>query len=203
MTFDIAGKVWRNGLVASHNEISLAVVCRQCLRVAEVILRLHVNEVNKSQTIEQQTNANANHDVTRLFNGHIIYPPRPTPKSPQYVSANVERIFLEAEDNRMRKKFESAGMAYRKALDVATKEIMPSNRDMLAARLRKMQEEGRLTSEIADWAASVKQLGNDATHEPDAPTEDEVSDLANLTQMALVYLFEMPERVRQLRAADG
>jgi Domain of unknown function (DUF4145) len=45
----------------------------------------------------------------------------------------------------------------------------------------------------------IRLLGNEAAHDEKEPEQQEIDDLANLTRMTLVYLFEMPERVRRLR----
>ena len=138
-------------------------------------------------------------DITDLFNGAKVYPPRRRPEAPQYVSPEVERAFLQGERNRLRGDLDAAGAMYRKALDVATKQKAPDIKGMLQQRLAGMSKAGMLTPEITDWADQIRLLGNEASHDLDEPTKEETESLANLTRMTLIYLFEMPERVRLMR----
>ena len=106
----------------------------------------------------------------------------------------------------MRGNNDGAGMLYRRVLDIATKELDPSLAGKwLAQRLRDLTAAKRLTPDISDWASRIKALGDEAAHEEDEPTSAEVADMANLTRMALVYLFEMPKKIADMRtpAASG
>ena len=94
---------------------------------------------------------------------------------------------------------------YRKALERAVKTIhgfetaLEEKQATLASVVKKLSEENKLTTAIADWAKHIRLLGNDGAHEKEPPTQDDIEALANLTRMALIYLFEMPERVAKLR----
>ncbi len=92
-------------------------------------------------------------------------------------------------------------MSYRKALDIATK-ALASEKEAgmnLAPRVKAMKEAGKIAVDLADWADRVRSLGNEANHEAGEPSKEDIDDLANFTEMTLVYLFEMPERVRLKR----
>lgn len=92
-------------------------------------------------------------------------------------------------------------MTYRRALEMATKDKARDlpERKILAQRIELLAKENRLTPALADWANHIKDLGNEAAHEEDEPTEPDINALASLTRMTLIYLYEMPERVRRMR----
>ncbi|UFW75160.1 DUF4145 domain-containing protein [Bradyrhizobium sp. WU425] len=116
--------------------------------------------------------------------------------------ADVERIYLQAERNfPIEGNEEAAGTMYRKALDVGLKKIDPEATGMLAVRIKKLAANGKLTADIAVWAGHIKDMGNEAAHEDEPPTRDELSDLRNFTEMVMRYLFSLPALVKA-RAPD-
>ncbi|MBL8883240.1 MAG: DUF4145 domain-containing protein [Hyphomicrobium sp.] len=119
---------------------------------------------------------------------------------PEYLPADVERAFKQAEDNYARVgNEEAAGMMYRKALDVAVKKIDPSLSGTLGPKLKALHKQGKLTTDIAEWADHVRALGNEAAHD-DTPIErDDLTDLRGLTDMVLRYLFSLPNLIRKRR----
>ncbi|NVN44399.1 DUF4145 domain-containing protein [Asaia siamensis] len=142
-------------------------------------------------------------DIT-LTNGIDIiamWPEEPRPNAPMYLPPNIEKAFLEAEECRLSRTVTAANMMFRRSLELATKD---KGRDLdqtgnLAQRIRILSDAGRLTPEIRDWATHIRLIGNEAAHDEETPTVESVEALANLTRMTLVYLYEMPERVRLLR----
>jgi hypothetical protein len=143
-------------------------------------------------------------DITKFCDKIYVSPVRPNPEAPQNLSAEVKRAFLQAERARINKGLDAAGAMYRKALDVGTKQKAPDLAGLLlAARLRKMEEQGMLNPDVAEWAKHVRLLGNDAADGEDELTHKAIEDLANLTRMALIYLYEMPERKRLMRENSG
>lgn len=147
-------------------------------------------------------------ELTDCFNLVEVWPEPPTPTCPEFVPAEAETIFLEAEDSRLRKKWNSAAMAYRLALEAALKSISLGDTEKDAAYQKKtlfgkidfLADNNLITGAIKDWSHAVRDAGNSGAHEAGKVGGPEVEDQANFTRMALVYLFEMPERVRMLRA---
>ncbi|WP_418610197.1 DUF4145 domain-containing protein [Gluconobacter cerinus] len=130
-----------------------------------------------------------------------ISPSYPTPDIPEYLPQTIERSFAEAERSRISGNILAAGMTYRRALEMATKDKARDlpERKILAQRIELLAKENRLTPALADWANHIKDLGNEAAHDEDEPTEADINALAALTRMTLIYLYEMPERVRRMR----
>lgn len=139
-----------------------------------------------------------------LDNGYVveqIWPAVPGPLVPEGMPDDVVRIYLQAERNfPVEGNEEAAGTMYRKALDVGLKKIDPQMTGLLAARIKKLAADGKLTPDIAEWADQVRDLGNEAAHEETPPTRDELTDLRNFTEMVMRYLFSLPALVTSRRS---
>jgi hypothetical protein len=126
-----------------------------------------------------------------------FWPPVPGPLIPEDLPPDVERIYLQAERNfPVEGNEEAAGTMYRKALDVGLKKIDPAAKGVLAARIKKLTADGKLTPDIAEWSDHIRDLGNDAAHEEAPPTREELTDLRNFTEMVMRYLFSLPALVQ-------
>jgi hypothetical protein len=141
----------------------------------------------------------ANHlgDIAELgWQVREFWPEVPGPTIPENLPTDVERIYLPAEHNYPTAgQEEPAGAMYRKALDVGLKKIDPDTKGVLAARITKLANDGKLTSDIREWAGQIRVLGNEAAHEEEPPTRQELSDLRSFTEMVMRYLFSLPAMV--------
>lgn len=93
-------------------------------------------------------------------------------------------------------------MAYRRALELTMKDKGPALKGTLEKRIDALATEGKLTADIAEWAHSIRTLGNEATHDEEEPTDEDVADLAAFTRVVLEYLYTMPAKVAR-RAGGG
>lgn len=140
-------------------------------------------------------------DVTGYFSVAEFWPEVPGPVIPEDMPSDVERIYLQAERNfPIEGNEEAAGTMYRKALDVGLKKIDPGTKGVLAARIKKLARDGKLTRDIAEWSDQVRDLGNEAAHEDEPPTREELTDLRNFSEMVMRYLFSLPALVQARRA---
>jgi hypothetical protein len=125
-----------------------------------------------------------------------FWPAVPGPLIPENLPVDVERIYLAAERNFPTPgNEEPAGAMYRKALDVGLKKIDPETKGVLAIRIKKLAAAGKLTPDIAEWSGHIRVLGNEAAHDEDPPTREELTDLRNFTEMVMRYLFSLPSMV--------
>jgi hypothetical protein len=132
-----------------------------------------------------------------------MYPQPISTAAPESVPDNVRRNFVQAEEARVRKHRETAGMAYRRTLELALKDIAPELKGTLEKRIDKLAEQSRLTPDLAEWAHSVRELGNEATHDAPEPSAEDVIDLASFTKVVLEYLYTMPAKVRARSPQPG
>lgn len=124
------------------------------------------------------------------------WPAVPPPLIPDHLPEDVQRICLQAERNfPVAGNEEAAGTMYRKALDVGLKKIDPDAKGVLAARIKKLAADHKLTPAIAEWADHIRDLGNEAAHENEPPTREELAALRSFTEMVMRYLFTLPKMV--------
>jgi len=137
------------------------------------------------------------YDLTEYYRVTEIWPEVAGPVIPESMPSDVERIHLQAERNfPIGGNEEAAGTMYRKALDVGLKKIDPDAKGTLAARIKKLAADQKLTKDLAEWSDHVRDLGNEAAHEDYPPTRDELNDLRNITEMVMRYLFSLPAMVQ-------
>jgi Domain of unknown function (DUF4145) len=131
-----------------------------------------------------------------------FWPVAPGPLIPEHLPPEVERVYLQAERNfPISGNEEAAGTMYRKALDVGLKIIDPSvTTGVLKARIATLVQRNLLTPALGEWAEQIRLLGNEAAHEIDQPTRDEVEALRNFSDLVLRYLFTLPAMVAARKA---
>jgi hypothetical protein len=140
-------------------------------------------------------------DVLRMgWKIDSFWPEPPGPLIPELLPPDVERVYLQAERNfPVEGNEEAAGTMYRKALDIALKKIDPSLSGMLGPRIEKLAKAGKLTTDIAEWSSTVKDVGNEAAHDEAPITRDELIQLRSFSEMLLRYLFSLPGAVKKRR----
>jgi hypothetical protein len=129
-----------------------------------------------------------------------FWPQQPEPTIPELIPPDVARVYLQAERNfPTAGNEEAAGTMYRKALDVGFKKIDPNLKGMLGPKINALAKAGLLTQDIAVWSDHVRDIGNDAAHEEDPITREELTTLRNFSEMVLRYLFSLPNAVKKRR----
>ena len=115
-----------------------------------------------------------------------FWPDVPGPLVPELLPPDIERTYLQAERNfDQRGNEEASGIMYRKALDVAVKKIDSSLTGMLGVKLKALAKQGKLTVELGSWADKVRELGNEAAHDEDAISREDLRDLRAFSEMVL------------------
>ena len=138
---------------------------------------------------------------SKLFNA---WPLPVAPKLPAHTPDKILDVLREAESNRARKKegVHAASMMYGKVLDLATKAVS-SDADKsksLFERIGILGAAGKITSDLAGWMQTLRGVRNDAAHDDDALTVDEVETLGEATQLLLQYLFTLPGMLSGFKA---
>jgi len=124
-----------------------------------------------------------------------FWPTQTDSAAPPDAPPQIARNFVQAEEAAARTHREAAGMAYRRVLELTLKDKAPDLKGTLEKRIDKLADGGRLTPDIKDWAHNIRDLGNEATHDEDEPTEDDIADMAAFTRVVLEYLYTMPAKV--------
>ncbi|MCW4591540.1 DUF4145 domain-containing protein [Gluconacetobacter entanii] len=131
-------------------------------------------------------------------------PEQPRPNIPRYLPPDVHSLLLEAEEVRLAKCFRAACVAYRTALDVATKELCASGRAKrlkLIDRIDRLEKEHKITPALREWAHTVRTIANEPAHMPTVVPREDAEEVAEITRMIMKYLFELPAAVAKAKEA--
>jgi hypothetical protein len=130
------------------------------------------------------------------------YPQKEKLEAPQSISKNVEKPFLQGLDNAQRGNHEAAAAMFRKAIETATRELDPSTANKkLVNRIDLLAANGKLTSDLKDWAHLIRLDGNQAVHDDEEFSPEEIEQLKEFTRLFLVYTFTLPAQVFARKAA--
>jgi Domain of unknown function (DUF4145) len=185
-------QVWKGGH-AVHGEVVAHLACPRCSMPSGAHLKAKGTNIANVQNI-------GGDPTTAGWDIRGFWPESLKPAVPEFLPPDVERIYLQAERNfTMEGNEEASGTMYRKALDVGLKKIDPTLTGTLGAKLKRLAQQGKLTAEISEWADHVRALGNDAAHEEDAISRNDLNDLRNITEMVLRYLFTLPNMIKKRR----
>ncbi|MBD8634757.1 DUF4145 domain-containing protein [Stenotrophomonas sp. CFBP 13725] len=173
--------------------------CNSCLNLVCALLK---SDSGMYHWIEQS--AGNLDDVSRVNHARIqhVYPQQERAYAPEHVSNAVKRAFLQGEDNAARRQSDAAAAMYRKALDLATKELDAGLAGKnLAPRIDALHKAGKLTQDLKDWAHMIRLDGNHGAHDDEELTREEIAQLASFTELFLTYTFTLPAQVAGKKAA--
>lgn len=135
------------------------------------------------------------------------YPTQEAASAPASVPASVERAFLQGAQNAAVKNSDAAAAMFRKAIDIATRELDGSLAGKnLAPRIDALHKAGKLTEDLKEWAHLIRLDGNQGAHDDDELSEDQIQQLQSFTELFLTYTFTLPAEVaakKGLIAAPG
>lgn len=136
---------------------------------------------------------------TTRFGIHKLYPSPPSHSAPSHVPDRIAAAYIEASENLHRQKFETSQMLCRKALDLATKRLLPESQKTLYKRIEELKESGKITPEMAAWAHVVRDDGNGSVHDEDEATKEGAAELLAFTETFLMYAFTLPGMIQARR----
>lgn len=134
----------------------------------------------------------------------VVPPPFKAASAPEHTPDIVAKPYDQACRALERGDWDLAGMGFRKALDVATKQLIrdvnPSDLNKwlnatLKQRIEWLFSQGKLTKPLKDWAHIIRDEGNDAAHEEDPYTKEEAEELGHFTEVFLMYVFTLPGKI--------
>lgn len=128
------------------------------------------------------------------------WPHRAIPAAPPFTPEAPSKRFVDGEFSMQNGRYNSAVGMYRACLDLATKALQAEG-DTFYRRLQWLHEQGRVTTDIREWADHVRLDGNGALHDEDDVSKEDAEALRHFTTMFLRYVFEMPGLVGLYRAA--
>lgn len=117
----------------------------------------------------------------------------------EHVPLSIAGKFMEGFENIQDRRYFSAGMVFRKALEMAMNIKFPQIKARnLAEKIAKAADEKLLTEEMKELAKGIKDIGNDAAHE-DTFTQEDAEYMQRYTHLLLVYMFTLPGMVEEIR----
>jgi hypothetical protein len=129
-----------------------------------------------------------------------LWPKPVEPSVPAHVPAAVERAMLQAERNYpIKGNEEAAAMMYRRALELTLGDLHSELKGTLAARIKKLVSQQVLPSSIGDWADEIRELGNEAAHDPEDVSRDQLRMIRGFADAILRYLYTLPAEVAARR----
>lgn len=94
-------------------------------------------------------------------------------------------------------------MMYRRALETALKITFPQARGSLYDRIIALVRSHDLPPAIGEWAHEVRAIGNDAAHDLDGLTADDMTAARNFVDAVLRYAISLPREIAIRRAAQA
>ncbi|HCM1919312.1 TPA: DUF4145 domain-containing protein [Salmonella enterica subsp. salamae serovar 28:r:e,n,z15] len=177
-----------------EHHYSLVFKCRSCekLTIAEV------EDLSKSGKTPESRAGECVIPDDGPYRLCSLYPEPAIISAPEYTPGTCARFFIEARDNLVRQRYETAVMLCRKVMDIATSYIESGeNSTSLAKRLYLLKEQSRITPEMADWAKIIRLDGNVSAHSDENFTEQEAREIISFTETFLLYAFTLPGMVKQ------
>lgn len=138
----------------------------------------------------------------------------PKPKvilAPSDVPENVTSAYLDAKDNLLRRRWNPAGVMFRRAVELAllnfVRKLQPSRESEfkslsnLKARIDWVANHGYIAPDLRDWGHIIRLSGNDI-HEENGITEADALDSAIFCEALLNYLFSLPEMINKRKTVS-
>lgn len=127
--------------------------------------------------------------------------PKPAePSVPAHVPESIARAVLQAERNfPTNGNEEASAMMYRRSLELALKDKFPALTGTLASRIKQLVQRKELPQAMADWADEIRDLGNDAAHDPNVVERSQLTMIRGFTDATLRYLYTLPAEIEARR----
>ncbi len=135
------------------------------------------------------------------FHTQVVLTPDANIQIPDHLPSAVEKSLNMAEVNfRLPDMEEASAAMYRRAIDIAVRNIAPDGKGDLIKRINNLADEGKLPGTMKDWAHQVRIIGNDGAHDIQGVTRKDLEAAQGFTDALLRYLFTLPKEVELRRA---
>ncbi len=126
--------------------------------------------------------------------------PEPTVSNKvEHLPEGVKTTFEKARWQYNGQHYEEACLMFRKTLDIATKDLLQDEAGTLYARIKRLASDGKIPADLADFAHTLRELGNEFTHASE-PTSREAADVETATRLFLMYTYTLPTMLKNRRA---
>lgn len=206
-TFHGEYPVYSAGKVYSWNTFF---VCRKC-RTGIVAVFQHPRHPDGSPQTGLTPISGREGDPQRHgFHLLTVYPTLKPIEAPYAVPTNIAKNYVEAEENLARKQFNSAGLMFRRVLELLTLDKLPDeakkqrqDRKNLKQRIALLAEQYKLSDELQDLANHIRLDGNVAAHDDKDFDEASAHQMKDFTSLFLQYIYTLPQLVNDAREKEG
>lgn len=181
--------------------VSVGATCPNCSSPIAAIL------TNVSATGHSSVNQSVTKFLSEPYGPDIpglsvvnVWPEPPQPVVPMHVPASIERAMLQAERNfTVEGNEEASAMMYRRSLELALKDKFAELSGSLASRIKRLVSDRVLPASMGDWADEIRDLGNDAAHEPEQVDREQLRMIRGFADATLRYLYTLPAEIEARR----
>lgn len=202
---DCYSSIWRGIQYDWQNLAEIFVVCRRCHRPSiQIVSQRETGEPFRDLCKKRNKLASVNvalNDIVK-FERMVTLRDNHHFEIPDHIPEPVASVLEEANSCLASECFNAAAAMYRLALDIATKQKLPSDgepnskiRRSLGLRLEWMFETQVIPLDLHELAKCITQDGNDGAHDGTVGKED-AEDLQDFAFELLRRLFTEPERLR-------
>lgn len=125
---------------------------------------------------------------------YAIYPSSDV--APKHVPDRPRKLYNEATETQGIS-LEGAGMLFRKTLEAS---LHTDDSMKLIARIKRAAKNQKITPAMEEWAHHIRVVGNATAHEIEDFTSDEIVELQEFTRLFLMYLFTLPQMMKDAKA---
>ncbi len=141
-----------------------------------------------------------------LQNGYRLLAVHPSPtrlEAPPHVPEKLRDEYVEGLRVLRGKNFKSAGMMFRRVLEMATKSLSSDEKEKtLYERIAHLENTGKITAGLRGLADCIRDDGNEATHEEEYD-ERKTGQLQEFTRLFLIYTFSLPRFVELAQQGEA
>ncbi len=205
---NVAGTILHFDFLQSH-KCNLLGRCNHCLN--GIVGQVNIGNLSQLAGYHPQEQYYRVQEFIRTSEGNIEddefilsetltwFPKPPEIDIPANLPKNVEEKFRQAERlSNLIDMRDPAGNAYRATLERSILHIDASlTGGNLYSKIEKLAKNGQITEDLKNFAHQIRVLGNDATHNDDDITQEELNNLSIFTRMFLMYVFTLPAMIPQ------
>ena len=132
-------------------------------------------------------------------NTGVVFPTRVKRTAPPGTPQQAVVYFDQAINSFDNKSYDAAGAMLRKSLEVALKVTLTPSKSKLYDLIVQAGLEKKLTTEMVEWAQTVRIMGNSAAHDIDPWSREEAEELLEFVDLLFVYQFTLPMQTKKAR----
>lgn len=208
----IASNVADTGKYRGQTVHNVFATCNHCFNGISAMYVLndsdrYINGMPSANGLISAVHDNIVHFYDDIFERKLDwFPEALKPDVPDHLPEEVRRKFTTAEKLYFLSQhdgdlFDSAGTAYRTALELALKYLDDNSDKNLNWRINHLVKNQVLVKPMGDFAHRIRVLGNQGTHSDISPAE--LSELRLFTQLFLQYTFTLPAMIPNVAQVTG